>query len=129
MRSIGTVLKEARLHQGFSLEVLEDKTKIKKSFLKAIEFEQWEKLPAYPVVTGFIKSIASNLGVDREKAVAFLRRDYPPEKQSVSPKRDLSIGWRWGPKVTFALGIAVIVLGVVGYLGAQYLEFRQPWQA
>jgi cytoskeletal protein RodZ len=57
MNSIGKILKNARIKKKLSLSSLSDKTKIKRDFLDAIEKEEWEKLPEFPVVLGFVKSI------------------------------------------------------------------------
>lgn len=78
MISIGNYLKEARLKKKYSLAHVEGITKIKREFLEAIESQEWNKLPAFPVVSGFVKSIAKSLDLDEIQVVAFLRRDYPP---------------------------------------------------
>jgi cytoskeletal protein RodZ len=57
MRSIGQVLKEARVKRKLSRGQLAEKTKIKKEFIVAIEKESWEDLPELPVVCGFLKKI------------------------------------------------------------------------
>lgn len=112
---------------GLSLDQLEDKTRIKKEFLKTIEAEEWKKLPEYPVVSGFVKSIASALDVEKEKAVALLRRDYPPKDLPINPKKvEVKEKFRWNPKATFIAGIAIVALVVAGYLVYQYQEFTSP---
>src|SRR3989344_5479717 len=105
MRTIGSFLGKARKLKGLSIDDLSEETKIKKIFLYSIEAGQWHKLPEFQVVLGFVKSIASVLGLDREEAVALLRRDYPPQKVRVDPKPDISREFRWSPRLTFLLGI------------------------
>ena len=81
MKTIGIFLKEARVKKRFSQEKIANETKIKKEFIISIEKENWEALPEYPVVIGFVKKISKYLKLDERQAVAFLRRDYPPRVQ------------------------------------------------
>lgn len=126
MRTLSTILKETRINKEYSLEDLEKETKIKKSFLRAIEKEDWDSLPEFPVVIGFVKSIASSLGVDTKKAVALLRRDYPPKSISINPKPDIENKFFWSPRFTFLVGLSVLLVLVLGYLSFQYLKFVSP---
>jgi len=126
MKSIGSYLKSARKAKKISLVELEEETKIKKEFIDAIEKENWHRLPEFPVVRGFVKNIATILELDREKSVALLRRDYPPQKPPVSPEPDLKVGFRWGPRITFLLGVLSVILLIVSYLLYQYFSFNRP---
>lgn len=126
MKTIGEILYEARASQKISLKEIEKKTKIKSSFIEAIEEENWGNLPAFPTVLGFVKSLASILSVDEKLAVAILKRDYPPKKVRVEPKPDVANKLVWSPKLTFIAGIGVILIGLFGYLGFQYFHFVSP---
>ena len=126
MKTVGKFLKEARLKKKYSLAFLEEKTKIKKEFIGAIETEGWKSLPEFPVVSGFVKSLASYLKLETEFIGALLKRDYPPKALAISPKPDVTETMFWTPKHTFFVGIAVILVLVVGYLGFQYYKFLSP---
>lgn len=126
MKGIGELFKSARGGKRLSLDGLEEKTKIKKEFINAIEKEDWEKLPAYPVVMGFVKNIAEAVGVEVNKAEALLRRDYPPTKLAINPKPDVSREFHWGPKHTFIVSIITVLLTIFLYLGLQYKKFISP---
>lgn len=126
MTTIGQILKNARLQKGYSVNFLERKTKIKKEFITLIERNDWDKLPEYPVVSGFIKNIATVLELSVENTNAILRRDYPPKKLSINPKPDIENKFTWSPKLTFAVGISIISLFVLGYLGLEYQKFIKP---
>lgn len=123
MKSIGKAIKEVRQAKKISFNQLEEATKIKKEFLKAIEKENWTNLPSLSVVTGFVKSITHALEVDEGRLTALLRRDYPPKKVTINPKPDVSNRFTWSPKITFIAGILVVGVVVLGYLGFQYLKF------
>jgi cytoskeletal protein RodZ len=126
MKTIGQLLKDARIAKKFSFKKLEDITKIKITFLGAIEKEKWNDLPPLPVVMGFVKNISSVLGVDEKMGVALLRRDCPPKKLFINPKPDVERKKIWSPKTTFILGISLVLLTVFGYLLFQYVKFISP---
>lgn len=126
MQSLGNILKESRRKKGYTFEKLEGKTKIKISFLRALESQNWAALPEYPVVLGFVKNIAANIGIPENLAVALLRRDYPPKKLPINPKPDVMNKFTWGPTATFFVGLVLVVLVALGYLGYQYSQFLAP---
>lgn len=126
MRTIGQVLKEARVRKRYSLVHLEELIKIKKDFIESLEKEDWAHLPEFPVLTGFVKNVAKFLDIDERNAVALLRRDYPPKKLPINPKPDVSDKFRWSPRLTFLVGAALVITIVLGYLGFQYARFVSP---
>lgn len=126
MKTIGEILKTARASKKMSFQKLEEKTKIKSDFIKALENEEWNNLPAFPTVLGFVKSLAAQLGVDVKGAVAVLRRDYPRKSEAVSPKPDTINKFVWSPKLTFFVGIGIVLASVFGYLIFQYAGFVSP---
>jgi cytoskeleton protein RodZ len=64
MFEIGTSLREARLRQGLDFAQLESATKIRGKYLRALEDEQFEQLPAQTYVKGFLRTYADVLGLD-----------------------------------------------------------------
>lgn len=126
MRTIGDILKSARLKKRYSLKKVERETKIKKEFVEAIERGDWITLPEFPVIAGFVKNLASFLNVDVKTAYATLKRDYPPRGLSINPKPDVGGKFTWTPKYTFLVGILTTVLALFGYLGFQYIKFNSP---
>lgn len=126
MKSIGNLLRDARVKKRYSKAKLEEKTKIKKEFVDLIEKERWRDLPDFPVVQGFVKSLSGALGIDQVQALALLRRDYPPKSLSVNPKPDIANKFSWNPRLTFLAGIVLAVIVVAGYLIFQYVSFLRP---
>ena len=126
MNTIGQIIKIARVKKKLSFKKLEEITKIKSSFIESIENEKWNNLPAFPTVSGFVKSISAPLGINEKMATAILKRDYPPKKLNINPKPNIPARFTWSPKLTFAVGTAAIVLIVLGFLGFQYLRFISP---
>lgn len=64
MFEIGTSLREARLRQGIDLPRVEADTKIRAKYLRALEDEKFDVLPAETYVKGFLRTYAEYLGLD-----------------------------------------------------------------
>lgn len=64
MFEIGNSLREARLRQGLEFPRIEDETKIRGKYLRALEEEQFEVLPGDTYVKGFLRTYADYLGLD-----------------------------------------------------------------
>jgi len=61
---IGNSLREARLRQSLDFPEIEQGTKIRGKYLRALEDEQFDLLPAQTYVKGFLRSYAEYLGLD-----------------------------------------------------------------
>ena len=64
MFEIGNSLREARLRQHLDFPELEQATKIRSKYLRALEDEEFDALPAETYVKGFLRSYAEYLGLD-----------------------------------------------------------------
>ena len=64
MFEIGNSLREARLRQGLEFPEIEQATKIRGKYLRALEEESFDTLPAQTYVKGFLRSYADYLGLD-----------------------------------------------------------------
>lgn len=64
MFEIGNSLREARIRQGLDFPEIEQGTKIRGKYLRALEDEQFDVLPAQTYVKGFLRSYAEYLGLD-----------------------------------------------------------------
>ena len=64
MFEIGNSLREARLRQNLDFAAAEQATKIRGKYLRALEDEQFELLPAETYVRGFLRTYAEFLGLD-----------------------------------------------------------------
>jgi cytoskeletal protein RodZ len=75
MTDIGSQLRAAREAQGLSLEQTFKATRIKQSFLEAIEANQFQALPGPVQARGFVRSYANYLGLDGEQLASLLDAD------------------------------------------------------
>jgi len=75
MTDIGSQLRAAREAQGLTLEQVFKATRIKTSFLEAIEANQFQGLPGPVQARGFVRSYANFLGLDGEHLASVLDAD------------------------------------------------------
>jgi cytoskeleton protein RodZ len=86
---IGSSLREARLRQSVDLPEAEAATKIRAKYLRALEDEQFEVLPAQTYVKGFLRAYAEFLGLDGQLYVDEYNSRYVPgeEEPLLRPRR------------------------------------------
>ncbi|MBF8249567.1 MAG: Helix-turn-helix protein [Candidatus Levybacteria bacterium] len=80
MTRVGEKLNEERIRKGYSLEEVSKATKIRVSFLSAIEKGEYKKLPSGTYVHGFVRNYASFLGLPEREILAIFKREYAEEK-------------------------------------------------
>ena len=116
MPTVGERLRAAREEKGLSLEDIAAQTRIPQRHLESLEVADWDKLPAPTYTTGFAKSYASAVGLDRTEIGEQLRAEMggsrsPNAAAEVFEPADPA---RTMPKsLVFATIAAVIVLIVV----------------
>ncbi len=71
---IGEVLKRARTRSKLDIHTVEQRTKIRTKYLRALENEEWEVLPGHPYAKGFLRTYAQCLGLDGAALVDEYRR-------------------------------------------------------
>lgn len=90
MKSVGSILRDARLGKGILLEDVEKATKIRRKFLDAIETDDYSLIPSIAYAKGFIKNYSEFLGLDSQMTLAFFRRQSQDvSKQSILPKKSI----------------------------------------
>jgi hypothetical protein len=86
---IGSSLREARLRNGYEISDAEAATKIRTKYLKALEDERFELLPAPTYIKGFLHSYAEFLGLDGQLYVDEYNSRYAAAEEDVAirPRR------------------------------------------
>ncbi|MEY9969823.1 cytoskeletal protein RodZ [Lysinibacillus sp. RC46] len=123
MAELGTRLKEARLSKGYSLDDLQEITKIQKRYLIGIEEGNYSIMPGSFYVRAFIKQYADAVGLDAEELLETYKSELPgtPNNQvsqsmTTSPsRRKVSKGpstkmMEAMPKIIVGLFIIVIIV-------------------
>ena len=90
MPEIGSTLREARMRARIDITEVEQATKIRAKYLRAIENEEWGLLPGSTFVKSFIREYADYLGVDARSLVEEYKLRY--ERPSESELRAVSPG-------------------------------------
>lgn len=79
MIGAGQRLKEERLKRGLTLSEVSKATKIKISFLSAIEKGEYQYLPSSTYAQGFVRNFAKFLGLPEQEILALFRREFNDE--------------------------------------------------
>ena len=64
MPDIGDTLRDARMRARIDVSEIEDKTKIRAKYLRALENEEWSLLPGPTFVKSFLRTYAQALGLE-----------------------------------------------------------------
>ena len=86
MFEIGSSLREARLRQALDLNDAEQATKIRSKYLRALEDERFDLLPAETYVKGFLRSYAEYLGLDGQLYVDEYNSRYVTGEDEAPPR-------------------------------------------
>lgn len=128
---IGPALKEARRRIGMDVAEAEEVTKIRAKYLRALEAEDWEVLPAPAYVRGFLRTYGALLGLDGEMLADEFRRRHEEPAGSASPASEPLLKARQGrsrseggsrpssrgPLIAGVAAVIVVLLVVLGLLG------------
>ena len=125
---IGEVLKQARSRAGLDIRAVEEQTKIRVKYLRALEDEEWDALPSSAYAKGFLRTYAHLLGLDGEALADAYRRQVETGRtdptflgdQVLERRRRLSAEPQGPPWLLIAVGLAVLVGAVllaIGLLG------------
>ena len=104
MSELGKLLRNAREQRGYTLDDVQDITKIRKRYLEAIEEGDYKVLPGSFYARAFVKSYAETVGLDAEEVFRLYQRELPSpaadvaaDQPMVKPRRaSVRSSDRWG---------------------------------
>lgn len=108
---IGQALRLAREARGLTIEELAEATRVRASYLTALEAMNLEALPSRPFVVGYIRACAQALGLDPEAAAERFKAEEPvldeplPAPVGVRDERD--------PRLGIIVAGAVVIIGAI----------------
>ena len=123
---IGATLKDARRRLGMDIREAETRTKIRTRYLRALEAEDWEVLPAPAYVRGFLRVYGQILGLDGEVLADRYRRSYEEPVAVASAAAEPVLSKRRAPGtrpssrsglILVAGGAVVVLLVILAILG------------
>ena len=129
--TVGERLRAAREEKGLSLEDVAAQTRIPRRHLESLETADWDKLPAPTYTTGFAKSYATAVGLDRTEIGEQLRGEMggvrPAQPiaevfEPADPARTMPKGLVFG-----AIGAVILLIVLMTWLNERSLD--QPDEA
>ena len=109
--TIGAAFRATRKRMGRSLQDIADATRIKRSYLEAIEEMRLEELPSRPFTIGYVRAYARALGMDGEAAVQRFRQDAPADVEPLRPP--VGVGKHADARIGLLLGGGAVVITAV----------------
>jgi len=115
----GQKLQQARQAQGLSLEQAAQSLYLSKSYVKAIEQDDYEQLPAGAFVVGYLRSYSKLLKLNSDEIVALYKESLPAEEAQLEPEdtfklRSASV---FRPVAATLSGLALLVVVSVAWTG------------
>lgn len=124
--TVGERLRAAREEKGLSLEDVAAQTRIPRRHLESLETADWEQLPAPTYTTGFAKSYASAVGLDRTEIGDQLRTEMgrAPAPATAAEVFEPADPARTMPRwlVLAAILAVIIVIAVMTWLSNRSLD-------
>jgi len=131
MKTVGIMLREARMAKGISLDQAEAVTRIRKKFLLSMESDDFFSLPSVTYAKGFVKNYSEFLSLDSRVMLAFFRRQ-TEEKPSatVMPKGMSDPLNTTSFTLTPGKFVLILIAGLIGlflfYFFFQYKRLDRP---
>jgi cytoskeletal protein RodZ len=85
MAEIGTTLRETRIRDKIDITTVEEATKIRAKYLRALENEEWGVLPGPAYIKSFLRTYAEFLGIDAHMLVEEYRARFERPEQLEVP--------------------------------------------
>ena len=131
MTELGARLKEARLAKGYSIDDLQEITKIQKRYLASIEEGNYATMPGAFYVRAFIKQYAEAVGLNADELLETYKTDIPsPSNEEVSksipttPSRR-TLGGRSSNKLMEVFPMIVVALFIIAIIVIVWTLYQQ----
>lgn len=129
-KTVGTKLREIRLRKKLTLELVEEKTKVRAKYLRAIESDNWREFPNRVYMLGFVRRYSEFLEMDSEAILDEFKAEFDNfTKSSISfNKRNYTNQPKFiiTPKFLYSVVVITAVVAIVGYIVFDLNKFSQP---
>jgi len=136
MSDLGALLRKAREQRGYTLDDIQEVTKIRKRYLEAIENGEYKVLPGSFYVRAFVKTYAETVGLDAEEVLRLYQKELPkPVAADTVPAEPLARKRRhssqhrdrWGKvTVTLLMWLFPILIVAIVYVYLQQNMDKTP---
>jgi cytoskeletal protein RodZ len=124
MVRLGNLLHQHRLRKKLSLEEVARGTKIKQTFLAAIERGEYHKLPSPAYAKGFVINYAAYLGLPRAEVIALFRREFDEKRAYKVLPDSLTKHQAFGRHIKIQESLLIIGLLVFLFVGFLLFQYR-----
>jgi len=111
MSELGAFLQRHREDRGLTLDEIEELTRIRRTYIEAIEAGQWDALPPGVYTRGLLRNYARALGVSQASVMRMYIKERPQEARLPEPQL-ISHPLVNEPRVSLELVLAVVIMGV-----------------
>lgn len=130
-KTIGEILRSEREFHRLSLDQLAKETRIRVEYLRALEQNKFDQLPAAAFVRGYIKTYGLIFGFDYRPLFALLRRDYKESAKGTLVPREfikpvLKQRQIWRPVNTLILVLISVFVTILLYVVFQWYQLQRP---
>jgi len=108
---IGLALKAAREFRGLTTQDVADGTRIRQSYIEALEDMRLEDLPSRPFTIGYVRAYAGLLGMDAEAAVTRFKNDSPDEGAEL--RAPVGVRRERDPRLALIFAGGLLVVGAI----------------
>jgi cytoskeleton protein RodZ len=116
--TLGEALKAVRHDRSLTLQEVADRTRVRRSYLEAIEEMRLDALPSRPFTIGYIRAYATALGLDPDLAIERFKTDEPVLEEAL--RAPVGMIDEKDPRVAaFLIGALVIIAAIVLWNVAQ----------
>jgi cytoskeleton protein RodZ len=127
MKTVGSILQEARITRGLTPAAVEQAIKIREKYIIAIEADNFGALPSPSYAKGFVRNYAEFLGLSTDSVMAFFRRQMTDvSRASLLPKGvsdPLNASFaHLTPGRFIGLLVSILLIVFLLYLGRQYFQ-------
>jgi cytoskeletal protein RodZ len=118
MGEIGEALRERRMSMKIDVHEVEEETKIRAKYLRALENEEYNLLPGPAYIKSFLRTYADFLGLDSRELVAAYKTNHEraEEEHPIFGGRRETTAGRSGPPLWVFAVVAIVVIIVILFL-------------
>ena len=109
---VGVALRAIREHQRITLDAVSAATRVRRSYLAAIEDGRVEDLPSAPFSAGYVKAYAQYLGADSDTAVARFKAGLPENDTGL--RAPMGVSRERDPRLAIIVSVLVVLLAAFG---------------
>lgn len=128
-KKLGEILKNARNKKELTLEQVEEETKVRAKYLKALEDERFDILPGNIYALGFLSKYADFLELDKNELIKLFKMERGESRHSgqlMPVRRIQEMKFSITPRLVTILTIVLVILGILGYIIYSVSVFTLP---